>query len=120
MNMKKIISFALVAVMVGMMFSSCKQTPEEKYISDVKDYYKKIEALEEIKLEMLEKIAEMKSEYGNGVVGIVQGFDNGLPLTNEDFNDTKLKLTPDQLQGLDVLKNEYQGLIKKYSNKYYY
>lgn len=117
--MKKIISFALVALMAGMLFSSCHKTDEEKYIADVKDYFDEREALNELELDELETLVEMKTACGKDAIEAFQNVDwtGKEPITKEDFEDTKLKFTSDQIKELNEIRKKFRALDKEYKKK---
>lgn len=117
--MKKILSFALVALMAGFMLSSCQKTAEEKFVGDVQELYQTTDAASDAYARFIEKTAQMQKKYE---VENLEDYINSnfqTPITKDFFKGSKIKnLSKDQIQKLNNIRKKFLKLTKEQQKKY--
>lgn len=107
--MKKLLSFAFVGLMMGLLLCSCQKSKEEQFIEDLTGFVEKFEAIPAANLEtdgqkwQEEFVAKLK-EYG---------FDETTLPTKESLESVGLKMTDDQMKQIDALLQKIEDASKK-------
>lgn len=108
--MKKLFSFALVALMTGLLLCSCTKSKEEQFIDDLQGFVQKIEAMTPEQIvnggeeTLAPEIKKMTETYG---------LDANAALDKDAFEKAGLNFSEEQLAEIEKIQKDAEEMMKK-------